>query len=387
MILPRKKHKNKESEKFNVYQELINYINENNYGKFFLYILNNIGKITIDEKMFFFIYRQTKPFLIKFYNQNPKLKIKLELTPLKVFSKIIQQSNFKFSSFLLYLSESEINNIFDNLKSTNDEVYEVSRSLIESICYRFREASSMIQEIISNDLINFYKFQQHHRAIEFELLIIKNFILNNTIENNFEIYFEQFILPIIIHIPYFRIDFVASFIDCVCSRISICQKLILKFFAKSFLKYDSNDQIKIIELTTCVLRTYFFKEVFGLIDLDFSETLNCALKSENYLVIDAAIEMLSDIAIKRFIEIHRKTVIPYIFDSLYKLSKKFWKQEQKCKAIQAIGNILNIDVNVFEECLINYNKRKFYKNSEDPTLDNEKIYNDRLKNIYFKFDE
>lgn len=386
MILPKKRQCGDSEKKHDIYQELVNYLNENNHGKFFLCILNNLGKFKIDEKMFFFIYRQTKPFLAKYYDIYPKKNVCFDLLPLKVLSRVISQSKIDFNIFLQYMTVSKITNIFENLKSENDNVFGVSKLLIETISNKFSQSSSIFLDIIANDLISFLMYKRHSKVIEFEFGLLKSIIVNNGVDQNFCIYYKQYILPIIISIPYAEIDLVVSLLDSICSRASNCQKYTLEYFVRSFLKFDSNDQIKIIELTICVLKCTFFKEISDHINLEFSEILNLALSRENYLVVDAALEMLNDMPVKRYIEIHRKFILPYTFETLYRLSKKFWKKEQKCKAIQTIGEILNLDIDLFEECLVTYNKKSFYKKSEDPSLENEKLYNDIIRKAYNRFD-
>jgi len=392
MNVQKQKLCSKSDSKLSSYQELVDYLYEHGTKKLLECVSHNIHKLNVDEKTFCFIFRQVKPYLKAFFdfssNFNTNCNISTEglnLDSIKVFSRVVMSIDFDFCIFLNYFSETEISKTFENLHSPDESIRSVSKLLIEAIYKRFHLSYKIFQEIFANELLEFIDNPRQLKETEFIYKMLRNMIINNDIQDDIEEYYKQFVLPSLILMPFSSSENVNLLIETFCTHIPKFQKITLRYISKVFSRVDSNDQVKIMEFTTTIIHSYFINDPLVSLDFDFSEILNLGFTSENYLVIDASINMINDSAVKRFIEIHIRAVLPLIFVNLYRLSKKFWRLEQRCKAIQAIGNILNTDINTFESCVVDYNKKKYHSRYSDPILDDEKYFNDKLKEINSNF--
>lgn len=366
------------------FQVLVSYLNEKSYDKFFLYLLDNPSTLIIDEKMFSFILRQIKPIMNKFFQSKNDPHVNHTLA-LKSLIFIIKKVEFTFEALLSYFTVNDIVRTFESLHSKNTEIVSFSKMVIQTMSMQFKDSSKIFFEIISNELILFKNLRFSNDIMLFYLKIVSQAILYSDTNAEIPQYYAQFILPILIDIPYSNIDLVSQLIETTCSRFPDCQRTTMKYFVKTFGGFGSTDQIKILELTGFVVKSYFYRGSKFSLDLDFSALMSHALQSENYLIVDTSIELLNNMSVQRFMEVNIKTVLPYLFDPLYKLSKKFWKQEQRCKAVQAIGQILKYDSKIFEECLINYNKKRYlFKRNEDSSFDDEKLFNNWAKNSNYR---
>lgn len=382
MIIQKSKLYSKNDLKINSYKGIADYFHSHGLKKLFEFLMENAHKLIIDEKTFCFIFRHIKPHIVKFFHPLPNIAVSKDLEPIKVFTKLLLSANITFESFLLYFSEYEIYKTFENLYSTDEDIVSISMFLIESIYRRYQVAWPILQEIFANELLYFISNPLvGYKQIEFILKLQKTMIINNNYGDDIEEYYEQFILPSILFMPFASMDVVSLVLEVFCTHITKCQKITLKSLWKSYYRIDSNEQIKIISMLSVITHSYFIKEYNGSIDMEIAEILKLSFQSENYLVVDTALNLLSDSAVKRFIEVYIKSILPIIFDSLYKLSKSFWRSDQKCKAIQAIGNIFNTNIDLFEECLISYNKKRYYKACDDQILDNEKFVNEKIKEL------
>lgn len=369
------------------YKEIAKYSDENDPKKLFDFVFFGCSTRKIDEKIFCFVFRQIKPFLNGFLNSSSNGDEHVDFDAMRALSRLILSSDFDFDVFLAYFTENGMVQAFENLRAPHKEVKEASKLLIECIYKKFRESSSILREIIANELLMFHAGLTNPRDMEFIFRMLRSIVINNDLGSGVVEYYEQFVLPSINIMPYAGCDSMYMLFEAFCSHSTKCQKLSLRFFVKSFSRLDSVDHIKLMEMTTRILHIYFFKESTESLDEDFSEMLNLGLKSESYLVIDAVMNMLNDDAVKRFIEVNVKSVLPRVFESLYRLSKRFWRLEQRCKAIQAIGSILSMDNNVFEDCLIEYNKTKYHRRYSTSELDDERVFNEKIKKMQSVFNE
>lgn len=353
------------------YEEIATILDEKDIDQTISYLMANIYRCKIDERLFCFIFRKFRPFLHQIINATIKQKANCDLRIFKSFTKILQFSEIKYERFIEYFTEQDITQIFENISECPEKLKESLILLIECISIKFKQSCQLFKDIISNQLILFNITQVTSNDLIFIFKILAHFININCFEPDLHEYYSQYILPCVLYIPVANVDIVSKLIDSVCSMIPDCQKLTLKFFIKMFNEVTSQQQSMIIELTAKIVHINFFFRSIRSIEGEFCEILNLALKSENFLVIDSIIDFFCDTAVKKFITDSFKTILPQIFGNLYKLSKNFWRNEQRYKTIQTIGDILKIDIDVFEACLIRYNSKRMYKGSKDLTLDNE----------------
>ncbi|ELA42430.1 uncharacterized protein VICG_00529 [Vittaforma corneae ATCC 50505] len=349
------------------------------------YLLANIHCCKIDERLFSLIFRKLRPFLRQIMDATIKQRVFFDMMIFKSFAKILQFSELAYERFLEYFSEQDITEVFEILGECQEKSKEYLACLIECILTKFRQSASLFKEIVSNQMLNFQNTHKTSIDLNFEFKIILHLISTNNFGDNLKEYYSQFILPCALFSPTANFEPTSKLVDSICSISPECQKLTLGYFLKVYNQANSLQQVKIVELTTKIIHSIFFFHSKISVEWEFCEILNHALKSESYLVIDCVIEMFGDAAVKRFITDCFKSVLPRIFDNLYRLSKRFWRNEQRYKTIQTIGNILRIDSEVFEECLVKYNKKRFYSGSQDPSLDDENFFINQIKRMQYNF--
>lgn len=386
MIVQKKKAYLKRSLDLVSYSEIVKYSDKSDPKKLIDFVFFSCNARKIDEKVFCFVFRQIKPFLNGLLDFSPNTK-NLDFNILRALSRLIQSSSFDFEVFLTYITENNIAHAFENLRTMNERVKDASKLLIECIYRKFRGSSPILRDIIANELLVFHASQENSREVEFIFGLLRSMVISNELGDGMEEYYEQFVLPSISMVPCTACDSVYMVIEAFCSHSTRCKSLSLRFFAKSFQKLDSIDHVKLMEATTRILHVWFFKESSTLLEEDFSELLSQGLRSESYLVIDAVMSMISDHAVRRFMEVNIKSILPRVFEGLYKLSKRFWRLEQRCRAIQAIGSIFGMDGSVFEDCLIEYNRARYHRRCSSSGLDNEKMFNERIRRMQTSFDE
>jgi len=354
------------------------------------YLLANIHCCKIDERLFSFIFRKFRPFLYQIMNSTPNQRAFLDQSIFKPFSKVIQFAEVNYERFLEYFPEQDINLVFEALAETSEKLKEPLTCFLECILTKFRPSFPLFKDIISNQLTSILNqtshSQQPHIDITFYFKILHHLISTNSFGDDLPEYHAQFILPCIFFTPVANFEPASKLLDSICSVSPKSQVQTLKYFIKIFNTIDSFHQVKLVELTSRVVYLNFFFNVNASIEWEFGEILNLAMKSENYLVVDAVIEVFADAAVKRFISDYVQTFLPKIFDNLYRLSRRFWRNEQKYKTIQTIGSILKINSDVFEKCLVSYNRRKLYRVPQDPSLDDESFCINQIKKLQHGFD-
>lgn len=350
------------------------------------HLLANIHSCEIDERLFSFIFRRFRPLMQQVLHATPKQRLLFDLKIFKSFAKILQSSDLNYERFLEYLTEQDITTLFETHRECPEKSKEYLMCLIDCILTKFRESSKLFKEIIANYLLMFQNTLRFPADLCDDFRILHQIISTDSFGDNLVEYYKQFILPCTLYVPVANFEMAAKLTDLICSRSPECQKIVLRYFSMAFGQMDSLQQVKIVELASRIIHSNFFFQSKSPIEWEFCDILNQALKSENYLVIDSIIEVFSDVAVKKYITDGFSTILPKIFENLYKLSKKFWRHEQRYKTIQTIGNILKINPDVFEECLVKYNKKRYYRSSQDPSLDNEKFCFDQIKKIQHSFD-
>lgn len=349
------------------------------------YLLANIHCCKIDERLFSLIFRRFRPVLRQIMDATVKQRALFDLTVFKSFAKILQFSEIAYERFLEYFSEQDIIEVLEILGECQEKSKECLACLIECILIKFRQAGGLFKEIASNQMLSFQNAHKSFEDLTFVFKIILHLISTNNFGDGLKEYYTQFILPCILFLPTANFEPALKLVDAVCSISPECQKITLRYILKMYSQVNSLQQVKVIELTTRIIHSMFFFHTKNSIEWEFCEILNHALKSESYLVIDCVIEMLGDVAVKKFITDHFKSVLPRIFDNLYRLSKRFWRSEQRYKTIQAIGSILRINSEVFEECLVKYNKKRFYGGPQDPSLDDESFFIRQIRKVQYGF--
>ena len=331
-------------------------------------IVNNIQKDKLDEYTFGFLFRKIYPIIEKILGisntKNLADIINIEdIEKLVLLEKAISCIDFGYEIFLNYLSEDEIVRMFEFLNINDQRIEESLERVLERIFTKFDDSANLFKQVIANRLIAIYMSKSKcQHELEFIYKVVLLMIDKGTFMNDIFEFYYQFILPLIVFCSLENTELSKNVVEAVCSISPECQRITLRHFFKIYYRVGSNEQIKILDLTSEVIHTNFFFPSKSFLEWEFSEIINIALKSESFVVIDAVIELIENSAVKKFIHNNLKIILPKIFENLYKLSKKFWRHEQRFKAIKTIGNILSFDHEVFEACLIEYNKKKHLTN-------------------------
>lgn len=363
------------------YVEMVKILDGKDIQQAASYLITNIHCCKIDERLFSFIFRKFRPFLYQIMNSNQKQRTFLDPKIFKSFAKIVQFSELQFERFLEYFPEHDINLVFETLADVSEKFKEPFIAFLECILIKFRDSFPLFKEITANHLMTIRHGNQLHIDLTFSFKVLHHLVSTNSFGDNLVEYHIQFILPCVFMMPVANFEPASKLLDSICSVSPKCQVETLRYFIKTFKSIDSLHQVKLVEQTAKIVHLNFFFNMNAYIEWEFGEILNLAMVSESYLVIDMVIEILGDTAVKKFVADYIVTFLPRIFDNLYRLSRRFWRNEQKYKTIQIIGGILKIDLDVFERCLIVYNKRKFYRSSQDPSLDDESFCINQIKNL------
>lgn len=341
---------------------------------------DNIQRDNIDEPTFVFLFRKIYPILDKAF-RIPNIKKTsnnlecLDSEKLLVLGKAIGNVCFGIEIFLKYFSKEDIVGIFEAIDFCNETVKKALENLLEQILLKFHEVGQLYKDTIANKLLLYSSNPKYQNDVDFLFRLILNMLENDILGNDIPEFYLQFILPLIVYCSVENLELAKNVIGKVSSISPECQRISLSHFLKIYPTIGSNEQIKILDLTNTVIHHNFFFKSKSFLGWELSNIINMALKSESFIVIDTVIDMIDNSSTKTFIEDNIRIILPRIFNNIYKLSKKFWKQEQRFKAIKTIGNILNIDNDVFEACLVEYNKNK------QSNLESNLIYN------YRDFDE
>lgn len=360
------------------YADIAVNLNEKDLTQTVNFILSNIQRCNIDECLFSFIFRKFKPIFTSFQNSNDKKRQAIDINSFRLFSRIFQFVEIDYTKFLEYMPEQTIVSIFEALETVDEKQKEPLLSVLESILSRFRESVGLFKEMIANWVVNCSDSKDVViMSFCFKTLFI--IISKEYFGNDIDEYYRQYVLPNVLHHDLVDLESLYKLVETVCSKFTKHQLNTLKYLLKNYEISTSTQQIRIIELTARIIHVSFFFQPENSLIWEFCAIINSTMQSDNFIIIDAAMEIFNDKAVKKFVSDNHKIIIPMIFENLYRLTKKFWKCEQRCKAIQILNTFLSLNSDLFEKCLINYNKKKIHIHSNSPSLDNEKYYIDQIK--------
>lgn len=360
------------------YSDIAVNLHEKDLSQTINFVLSNIQRCKIDECLFSFIFRKFKPIFTTFQNSNDKKRQSVDINSFRLFSKIFHFIEIEYERFLDYMTEQTIVSIFEALETVDETQAEPLICILENTISRFRESAGLFKDMIANWIIN-YSETKNMTILNFCFKTLFTLVSKEYFGDDIEEYYIQYILPSILHQSLADCESLYKLIEAVCSQFTGLQLNTLKYALKYYNVVTSVQQTKIIELTAKIIHvSFFFKSETPLI-WEFCAIINTSMQSDNFIIVDTAMEIFNDNAVKKFVSDNHKIIIPMLFESLYKLTKRFWKGEQRCKAVQILNTFLNLNSDLFEKCLINYNKKKTYFHSNIPSLDNEKYYIEQIK--------
>lgn len=250
---------------------------------------------------------------------------------------------------LYYIPDGDLVSLFTLLKSEDDLERECISQAIRNL---YKANPKKILELLGNEFQLFFLKERTHIGMDNVLDIYSTTTKGRDIPE--EEYFENILL--FMKTPH--LDLYSEYKDVV---LGLCRDdpkrthLTLQYILHIFEDLQSLSRVYLVEILTSLLKNVDFKDLVP----GISSLINSSLLSSHHLLLEEAIGMFEVPEIYKGMKESVGEFLPRIFDSLYSLSKKYWRKKGKVKLFRNISLVLSMNHEVFEKCLVAYNKLRY----------------------------
>lgn len=376
-------------------------------------IFNHLKKTKLTDNLFIIIVNKCKDVLFReIKNINPTgihfhvgddVIVKNSISSnINIFAKILNYVTsvvFDNNLILRGFCDGDIINLIYLLKSEDEN----ERSqIVKIIINLFRNFKNTIRNVIENELCLFYEGLRTHigveELLEIVLCIIEDMVrikpvkreyvkldnkkisesndrssmvnekykLHNEqslVEKN-NVFFFEYVLKFLTinNLEYYTIINQTVFVYCK-NNLEV-SKIALKYILKVFQNAQFCNKPTLMQLYISIYVLWSRKIDSHIILDDISMFYNCAFESEHFKLIEQSVKIVDIQVIKKFFNKNISKLLPKFFDSLYIISRKYWRDKEKLDIFKFIFFIINLNHHCFEQCLINYNKKRFISKVE-----------------------
>lgn len=274
---------------------------------------------------------------------------------LRILQILFHNCKLPYCKFSACFDDAFIVGVISLLRHREEKTRACAFAVLERIHGSYPKVLSLYQEALGNELIELSRgprlAENSDSVARFIFLLLRSPAFAEEAIG----YYTQFVMPVLFVLN----GSSASIVTMVyCRTHTACQALTIRHLSKRYKACDSSAQVWIIHMLGHLMEIHgAARNIEGLED-PFCEIILCGLSSDSYLVIDAVTALLEQKYIKRYVELRIQTILPRLFGCLYRQSKRFWRQEQRCKILRIIDSVLEYGHDVFERCLIEYNSGK-----------------------------
>lgn len=376
-------------------------------------LLCQLKKTKITENLFIIIVNKCKDVLFReIKNSNPTgvqfhvgddVNVKNSVSSnINIFAKILNYVTsvmYDNNIILKVFCDSDILNLINLLKSEDEN----ERAQIANVLLNiFKNFKITIRNVIENELCLFYEGLRTHIGME-ELLEVVSCIIEDMVRikpikreyvklenkkfpisndqsiisnNNFKdkneeklkeknnSFFYEYVLRFLTvnNLEYYTN--INQIIFSYCKKNLNVSKITLKYLSVLFQNTQFSNKSVLVQIYMSIYILWSRKISYNEIINDVCMFLNNAFESEHFKLIDQTVKIIDFHVIKKFFKENITEILPKIFDNLYMISKKYWRHKGKLDILKFMFLIINLNHHCFEQCLINYNKKKHLKKSE-----------------------
>ncbi|KAI5174640.1 serine/threonine-protein phosphatase 2A regulatory subunit B' [Pancytospora epiphaga] len=282
---------------------------------------------------------------------------------LRVVTLLLKGSSLPYSLFVEYFGGSFVPGLVSLLRSQDSQTRTLAFGILQKVGGQYKQLHSLFLEAAANEFTSLFikvpaglpeDVRTDNRSIEWVAKFLLIIFDSEVFLKEAETYYLQYILPAVLSTPPSFSPLILIF----CREFPPCQTYTVRHFCKIYDKGTTSVHVWLIDMLAKVIEIHV--NTGGNVNIEYyvSLLLAKALSSESFIVIDAALSLFLNVSVQNYLKDEITEILPKCFSQLYKLSKKFWRQEQRIKALEIVGGIIKFNREIFEACLIEYNSQK-----------------------------
>lgn len=314
-----------------------------------------------------------------------------------IFKKYLSSPKCSITVLKSAFEEREIENFFAKIRTVTVKARVMIVRCVQILLLKAVEYRHLLKNCIYNELVYYIENGRNLKCIDVLLDICSFYVLKDIYHDLHELkhFLINYVLPLFTNSNAFcyRDDVLLLFTSiCYCSDGFM--DMVFVHFSKIFFEANTPTRTLIMEVTLRVLNEKC-RDMYPYIPM-ICDFLNFALKEQNSALISIT-KLLFSLPVL-FLSFRRNIshILPLIFKNLYKTSKTYWNVEERGVLYEIINSIMVIDKDLFDRCLMNYNKEKygayFDRNIKEDVIDTDFVgwsgralddsVNERRKSVY-----
>lgn len=278
---------------------------------------------------------------------------------LRVLSAALAQSQISHGRFLECIGEQSVVLLVGLLKSRECTIRELSFGIVGQLGQRHGELAPLLEEAAANELASAGDRDAKGWVVRLLLLLVRH---GRSTGEGCGLY-RQFIVPVLLGgDAAIRRDAVQTF----CATCGGCQMHTARYLRRAYAALDTPEQARALETLAVLLAALRTGGAQDGLEPHVSALLIHGLAAESHLVMDAVLSIFDQAGTAWYVDERIAVILPKVFPSLYRASKKFWRLEQRCRALRVIAHVVRVSHGLFERCLIDYNLKKLKHDRGDP---------------------
>ncbi|ELQ76556.1 Serine/threonine protein phosphatase 2A, regulatory subunit [Trachipleistophora hominis] len=302
---------------------------------------------------------EMKPFTGE-HAQNMNSQQSLLEYAIEIFRRYLGSQKCSITVLKSAFEEREIENFFAKIKTVTVKARIMIVRCVQILLLKAVEYRYLLKNCIYNELVYYIENGKNLKCIDVLLDICAFYVLKDIYHDMHELryFLINYVLPLFTNSNAFcyRDDVILLFTSiCYCSDSFM--DMVFTHFSKIFFETNTPTKTLIMEITLKVLNEKC-RDMYPYIPM-ITEFINFALKEQNSALI-VIMKLLFSLPVL-FLSLKRNIAhfLPLIFTNLYKTSKNYWNVEERCVLYEIISNIMIIDKDLFDWCLMNYNKERY----------------------------
>lgn len=283
-----------------------------------------------------------------------------ELKNIDKITKYLLYSNKSRDAFIKTLKVESVQSIFESIDSLGLRDKKKTLFLLEVIYQESKANFPWLMNLLGNFCAVIISSTAEHKREEcvFCIKLFLNqlkFRKNNDFDKSF---YTQFIIPLIAKYGVLDVELVYTLLNSITLSDTSLLSYTLSILVRYFVKQNAASQSNIGELLSRVL----------IVDIDLNQKdladnilklVVLGLSSNNFQVLDSFLDGFLLGCYDKLLKTDTKTIFGTLFELIYKVSKKHWKVEQRIKSTEVLGILFRLNMQLFEDCLVEYNKQRF----------------------------
>lgn len=279
---------------------------------------------------------------------------------LEILKKYLNSAKFSSNMFMSIYDEKELEDLFARIKVETVKGRILIIRCFQLLLIKAVECRYILKNCIYNELTYYIENGRNLRHIDVLLDICCFYVIKDIYYSLDELhsFLINYIFPMFTNSNAFiHKDDILLLFKNVCYCHDVLMDAVFRYFADIFHSSNTPTKTIIMEVTFKILNEKYV-DIYSYITM-LSTYINFALREQNCALI-ANLKLLFTLPIlNRSFKKNIAHILPLIFQNLYRTSKKYWNVEDRGFLYEIINNVMLMDKNVFDMCLMTYNKQKY----------------------------